>query len=662
MMQARTHTTMMTQTFHPKLDRLPAEILLEVATYLSPRTDILQLSRVSSVIYAKVIPALYADVELHGVEQCERTLGMLERCPDVARHTQRLAVFPEDEPTRPRDRVRAWDNAGIVSRCVLKAARYLDALARFDWEGEDMLPDDRMWAELRSKCPRLRHIGTTLGCFLPRPTSSLLQFSGLTGFSLSLKDGFYAHSLHLPSRESEPVFTRLWDMLTLRCPDLQSLRVVGNSTEPSDAARLYTASWPNLRHLAFGSIVWDAETPGHAQAVRDFVEFLERHPTLESLHLLGRPTATQIDLSTLSPEALPNLKEFSGSFGLLRTLVERSHPLDGAPAPIPVNPNQQLPPIVHTSLSKTLQRICFPHAMHLRDLTPLVISRVLQGLRSLKSVKVTFAIQGGYDSNEIFRTIVASCPHILDLDITCTNRPSFFLDAFANSLRGLSRLRTLSLSLVRMAGEEPMHVGAARIALANPRLKSFCIAFIPPHTSGADGCPPAPFEHGAFELVSDPHGIPVCLHVHQRAAPRWPWQRHPGACSGAAIAEWCAAVAGALGVEAPLMLLENGVGVASRFALGLGSGLDFASSLWLGLGGLGNGIGMGWGLKLGRPRASVRRWVCDLRPSGHPDVAQKGVGELLVERSPAGEEARLLVFCLCLLLLTLWALASKAER
>ena len=531
--------------------------------------------------------------------------------------------------------------------------------------------------------------------------SQLLQFSGLTGFSLSLKDGFYAHSLHLPSRgqsgadkhhlsvlgladpesESEPVFTRLWDMLTLRCPDLQSLRVVGNSTEPSDAARLYAASWPKLQHLAFGSIVWDAETPGHAQAVRDFVEFLERHPTLESLHLLGRPTATQVDLSTLSPDALPNLKEFSGSFGLLRTLVERSHPLDGAPAPILVNPNQQLPPIVHTSLSKTLQRICFPHAMHLRDLTPLVISRVLQGLRALKSVKVTFAIQGGYDSNEIFRTIVASCPHILDLDITCTNRPSFFLvsvraythsfavcllyaplqDAFANSLRGLSRLRTLSLSLVRMAGEEPMHVGASRIALANPRLKAFSIAFIPAHISGSDGCSPAPIEHGAFELVSDRHGIPVCLHVRQRAAARWPWQRHSGSCSGAAVTEWCVAVAGALGVEAPLMLFENGVGAASRFALGLSSGLDFASSLWLGLGGFSNGLGMGW-TSSWRPRASVRRWVCDLRPSGHPDVAQKGMGELLVERSPAGEEARLLVFCLCLLLLTLWALASKTER
>ena len=100
----------------------------------------------------------------------------------------------------------------------------------------------------------------------------LLQFSGLTGFSLTLKDGFYAHSLHLPCRgqfdadkhhmhllgladsesESEPVFRRLWDMLTLRCPDLESLSIVGNSSEPSDAARLHTATWPKLRYLAFG--------------------------------------------------------------------------------------------------------------------------------------------------------------------------------------------------------------------------------------------------------------------------------------------------------------------------------------------------------------------------------------------------------------------------
>lgn len=104
-------------------------------------------------LYAKVVPALYADVELHGAEQCESTLAMLQRCPDVARHIRTLAVYPEDDaPTRLRgDTLRAWDNAGVVSRAVMKTAKHLDALAHFVWEGEDMLPDDRMWAELRAQ-------------------------------------------------------------------------------------------------------------------------------------------------------------------------------------------------------------------------------------------------------------------------------------------------------------------------------------------------------------------------------------------------------------------------------------------------------------------------------------------------------------------------------
>ena len=54
-------------------------------------------------------------------------------------------------PDGPRDRLRAWDNAGAVSRAVMKVARHLDALARFEWDGEDMLPDDRMWSELRAR-------------------------------------------------------------------------------------------------------------------------------------------------------------------------------------------------------------------------------------------------------------------------------------------------------------------------------------------------------------------------------------------------------------------------------------------------------------------------------------------------------------------------------
>ena len=220
-------------------------------------------------------------------------------------------------------------------------------------------------------------------------------------------------------------------------------------------------------------------------------------------------------------------------------------------------------------------------------------------------------------------------------------------DAFANSLRGLSRLRTLSLSLVRMAGEEPMHIGASRIALANPRLKTFSISFIPAH-AGSD-TPPPPLERGTFELTCDAHGIPVCLDVLQRYTALWPWQRRAvgGATLGvgmsAALAEWFATAASALGIEGPMVLLENSLG---------------AGGLNLGAAGAGSGLALG----LVRGKTRRRRWTCDLRPSGHPDVARKGVSELLVERSPAGEEARLMMFCLCLLLLTVWALASKATR
>ncbi|KAI0358361.1 hypothetical protein OH77DRAFT_1518410 [Trametes cingulata] len=300
------------------LESLPAEILLEVSNYLTSRSDVLQLSQVSSTLYTKVVPALYADVDLHGAEQCERTLGMIAQYPQVARHVRRLTVHPEHElDPRPRDQYRAWDNAGVVSRCVMRAARNLDALVHFEWDGEDMLPDDRMWAELRERCPRLKHVGTTFGCFLPRPTSHLFQFDDLHGFALTLKDGFYAHSLHVPSRggspgparkgpahvpadadadpsaaaESEPVFARLWDMLALRCPALEALCLVGHSSEPSEAARLYAARWPRLRRLVLGALVWHTNAPGQPDPQPDFKDFLRAHPGIESLHLLGRPIA-----------------------------------------------------------------------------------------------------------------------------------------------------------------------------------------------------------------------------------------------------------------------------------------------------------------------------------------------------------------------------------
>ncbi|EMD37352.1 hypothetical protein CERSUDRAFT_114029 [Gelatoporia subvermispora B] len=586
---------------------MPTDILLEITTYLT-RSDALHLSLASSGIYFQTISALYASVELHGPEQCDATLGMLEQCPAVARHVRKLVVRPEKH-TKPQrhDVARFWDNARVVSRLVRAAAPNLDALQVFEWDGEDLLPDDRMWHELRTRCLGLRYIGTTFGCYLPSPTSDLFHFNDLLGFSLTFKDGFYAHQLHLPSRESEPVFTRLWDMLVHRCPNLESLSLAGTSTEPSDAARLCSARWPRLRKLTIGDVVFGLAPPLHAAPTQPFLDFLERHPTLEGLHIVGHPGIAPVDLAELDPNALPGLRDFSGSLDHLRTLLER-----GQTDNINQNANA-VQDHEHTfpsplPLAKSLRRLCVPEPMQLRELTPLMVARTLTGLHSLTALKVTFALQSGYDSSGVFRTIVASCPHLLHLDLTCACKPSFYLESFSRSLRSLTRLRTLRLAIVKVPGEEPLHSGAARIALANPRLAHFAIEYIAPAAAAHPRSPP--LEAGRFELVCDAHGLPVALMVSEWRAALW------GGASG---------VVGC-GVRA----LEG--------VLGAGAGVRWTRS------------SKGW----------TRRWVCDLRPSGHPDVVQKGWGQLLLEKGPAGEEVRLLVFCVMLVSLALWGVLWRA--
>ncbi|PCH43638.1 hypothetical protein WOLCODRAFT_153691 [Wolfiporia cocos MD-104 SS10] len=594
------------------LNSVPADILLEIASYFSNLSDVLHLSLVSSNVYPKLIAAIYASVELHGPTQCEATLAMLHRCPAVARHVRTLVVRPERRPrhaSRRQDSVRTWETAGVISRRVAAAARSLDALQTFEWDGEDMLPDDHMWSDLRSWCPSLQHIGTTFGCFLPRPSSHLFHFSDLKGFSLTFKDGFYGQQLHIPSRESEPVYSRVWDMLIHNCPNLERLSLAGTFSEPSDAQRLRSVHWPRLRMLSVGDVIYGLSAPLHTPPTHPMVDFLERHPTIESLHLYGHPTVNPLDLAALDTGALPALSEFSGSLDHLRALLERGQPNAG-------NGNamwafQQNPSTVSPSnlpLVKTLTRVCLPEPMQLREMTPLAISRVLMELPSLTSLKITFALHSGYDSTGVLRTIVASCPQLLDLDLSCACKPSFFLESFSRSLRKLARLRTLQLTIVRQSGEEPMHVGATRIALSNPRLTRFSISYMPAHTPALPR--PLPLEKGSFELVCDQHDLPISL----------------------LVSEWRASLGG------------SGDNLISRALI--------AASMILGVGG-----GSGWRAKSG---GWSRHWISELRPSGHPDVRKDSLMYVLLDRSPAGEEMRLLVFCIFLLTLVLWGTLSRA--
>lgn len=448
-----------------------------------------------------------------------------------------------------------------------------------------------------------------------------------------------AHVATLRSRicnaESAPVFSRLWDMLARRCLYLESLAITGTAPSVSDAFPPHRTRWPCLRRLTIDdAVLGDYGPPGHP-SFHSFVDFLAQHPTLQSLYIVGDSGFHHTQLARLEEEALPSLTEFTGSLDHLRSLLSRSLGPGGAN----MNLNAQVlwgaqwgqgDSVSDTSLAKTLQRVCFPEPMQLRELTPLSISRVLSDLTALTSLTITFVLHSGYDSNSVFRTIVASCPQLLHLDLACTSKPSFYLvrpsvwkhppelmlftfqDTFARAVKKLGRLRTLDLSIVRFHGEEAMHLGAARIALANSRLERFTINYIPAHPPHPHRrTRPHPLETGVFELLCDVHGLPVSLYV----------------------AEWRRALAGG-----------GGGGVVWR-------GVVSAGML------LGIGFGTGWR----RSRSGwTRRWMYELRPSGHPDAVRKSLGELLLERSQAGEEARLLALCFGLLLLAMWGVLWRA--
>jgi hypothetical protein len=54
------------------------------------------------------------------------------------------------------------------------------------------------------------------------------------------------------------------------------------------------------------------------------------------------------------------------------------------------------------------------------------------------------------------------------------------------------------------------------------------------------------------------------------------------------------------------------------------------------------------------PTESVHRSTIDMRPAGAPGTRRSPLLALVLERSPAGEEARLLLFCAVLLSVVVW--------
>lgn len=96
-------------------------------------------------MYTRAIPALYTSVTLHDAQQCIRTLDMLARRADIARHVQKLVLRPNACGNEDKHQ----ESAHAVCMALLGAAGRLDALNTFIWDGEEMPVCDEVWFELR---------------------------------------------------------------------------------------------------------------------------------------------------------------------------------------------------------------------------------------------------------------------------------------------------------------------------------------------------------------------------------------------------------------------------------------------------------------------------------------------------------------------------------
>ncbi|KDQ55840.1 hypothetical protein JAAARDRAFT_37263 [Jaapia argillacea MUCL 33604] len=568
------------------LEDVPADVYLEIVKFLPCSADILHLSLTCSTIFSYVIPALYSSVTLESPDQCSVTLSMLASNPHIARHVRKLVVRPSSSPGQGflsssyqyGRRMRSYSpvDGYLVAAAVRQAARHLDALNVFIWDGEDGPPYDDMWFALRMGCPQLEFIGTTIGATTPSPRSHLFDFKNLKGFSLQFRSGFYDPPEDMWDNPPSP-FARLWAMLTERCPDLEELTIDGISAQPTDGQILFNSCWPKLRKLGVGPVLVQFPTHHHPQLhnpivnpnqpqepeIPPLISFLSNHPTIQDLSLPSSIHVPPSHLTLIPPISLPNLKTYTGSLS-------------------------QLPHLPASALSQ-LTDICLSDPLVSREIMP----GVLASCKSLRKLSVVFSIEGreggGYwDNVGVLRGLVGVCPSLRELEVVCGVQPAFSIESFSRAIRTLTKLQSLTLTIVKVPGDESMTQGAARIALANPRLRRLMISYISRGVPLRRDLPARnqAYETGTYDIIRSPHNLPIALSVLQRTLIPW-----------------------------PLSLNLN-----SR----------------------------------SRPKYKRRSLVHDLRPVGHPGLERKGWGGLLVEKSQAGEEMRLLVLCVALVGFAVW--------
>ncbi|KAF8633661.1 hypothetical protein AX15_001310 [Amanita polypyramis BW_CC] len=249
-------------------------------------------------------------------------------------------------------------------------------------------------------------------------------------------------------------------------------------------------------------------------------------------------------------------------------------------------------------LYPALKSVTFREPVETREVSAPAVANLLRELTSLTELNISFSLHSMYDSGSLLRSLIQSCPHLRHLTLTCAHKPSFQLDTFAKIIQGFPRLRIVHLTIVKYPGDETMSAGATRIAKCNPRLKKFSLTFIPPT-----------------------YPLPIPLSI-----PYFPIPFRARATGSFTLA------CDNHGLPLSLSVREN------------------CRLVWP------------WGLGVS---SSTKKYVQDLRPLSSPSRRKRGIRgllSLLFERSSAGEEMRMILFCGMLIWLSIWGFFVLGHR
>uniref|UniRef100_A0A0W0EXJ5 F-box domain-containing protein n=1 Tax=Moniliophthora roreri TaxID=221103 RepID=A0A0W0EXJ5_MONRR len=260
---------------------IPSDIILEIAKWLSAR-DLLRVSLQSKHIFSLLQSSLYASVKLDHADACRSNLKRFRKRSDLTKWIKviDLRLIQRSGWSTNTERGIDEDWAALMVQQMASEGS-LPLLNTFKWQGLES-PNNSLWLALRSGCPLLRVVGTTVGkrTHLIGSDSHLFDFRELEGFHLSTL------ILERWEGESDTLPQRLWDMLLSHSPDLEELTL--NATVASDdvwiLSPLLKGRWPKLRRLSIGNLFKEIGDPKNGEL---FIEFLTAHPTLEEFDSYG---------------------------------------------------------------------------------------------------------------------------------------------------------------------------------------------------------------------------------------------------------------------------------------------------------------------------------------------------------------------------------------